>query len=152
MTIRPATAGDRDALLHMALRFLASSRYGTLVGSTPEHLERLITFLQEDPRGVAFLAECDGQAAGLIAATVVPNHISGRLSGSEIAWWVQPEFRRRTRAGVRLLDAAEAWARAQRAETFQMIAPAGAEDLEGFYRRRGYVELETVFQLRLAAA
>jgi GNAT superfamily N-acetyltransferase len=148
MTVRRATGEDRGAVLSMAWRFLEESQYRGLVTGSVAHLEKLIDVLLEG--GVIFVAEEAADVVGMIAGVTQTHPITGEVTATEFAWWVEPEFRGSS-AGGRLLKAFEGWARFQRASVIQMIAPAGAGELEQFYERRGYEEVETTFQLRLAA-
>ena len=148
MTVRRATKSDRGAVLSMAWRFLEESHYRGLLEGNVEHLEKQIDVLLEN--GVIFVADDGADVVGMIAGISFTHPFSGQVTAVEYAWWVEPEFRGSS-AGGRLLKAFERWAAAQRATAIQMIAPAGAVELEGFYQRRGYEEVETTFQLRLAA-
>jgi GNAT superfamily N-acetyltransferase len=148
MTVRRATTADRGAVLAMAWRFLEESQYRALLEGSVAHLETLIDVLLEG--GAIFVADNGADVVGMIAGVTQTHPITGAVTATEFAWWVEPEFRGSS-AGGRLLKAFEGWARFQRAAVIQMIAPVGAEELEGFYRRRGYEEVETTFQLRLAA-
>lgn len=132
----------------MAVRFIAESPYRGLVIPNVGQLQRLVEFLLD--HGGVFVAQVDGgDVVGMIGASVIVHPIAGELVGSEVAWWMEPEHRGGS-AGVRLLEAAERWAGAMGAVRFQMIAPAGDERVREFYRRRGYMEVETVFQRELA--
>jgi len=83
-----------------------------------------------------------------IALTPLP--VSGELAGVELFWWLDPQWRRGTTA-VRLLELGETWAFANGAVWLQMIQPIGNDRLAEFYRRRGFLALETTWQKRLAA-
>ncbi len=152
MTIRRATEADRPALVRMALQFIAASGYRALVvDPDPARLEDLATALLT--AGVIFVAEPAGAAfgpCGMLAAEVFEHPMSGEVVGGEVAWWIDPPYRGGPSA-VRLLDAAERWARQHGAVRFRMIAPA-ASAIGDLYRRRGYLEVETVFQRPLVAA
>lgn len=148
MTIRPAVFADRAVIVRMALQFIATSRYRELMASNAEQLEVLACVLMD--QGVVFLAEQDGEVFGMLGAQVFIHPMSGELTGSEVAWWIDPDQRGGT-AAMRLLAAAENWATEKGAVRFQMIAPAGTT-LGAVYERHGYSEVETVFQRPLVAA
>lgn len=149
LRIRRATPLDLATCVRMAVRFAQEPPYGGLLPVNVGQLEVLVTFLFD--HGGAFVAQLeDGEVVGMIGAHVTVHAIAGELVGNEVAWWVEPEHRGGSTA-LRLLAAAESWARDQGAVRFQMIAPAGASALRDLYRRRGYVEVETVFQRDLAA-
>lgn len=147
--IRRATREDVPAIVAMAARFRGETAYAGLVDENLEALEALARFLIEF--GVVFVAEKFGRVlVGMLAATVITHPISGERIASEVAWWVEPEYRGGT-AGVRLLEAVEQWAVAQGARRFQMIAPTANARVGELYRRRGYTEIETIWQRELVA-
>lgn len=144
MTIRTAHVGDLAVLVRMGLRFIATSSYRGTIPASAEQLGTLVAWLL-DQGGIFVAVDDEGdEPIGMLAATVIVHPMSGELVASEVAWWIEPEFRGGS-AGLRLLAAAEAWARAQGATRFQMIAPAGSS-VGALYRRRGYAELETTWQ------
>jgi GNAT superfamily N-acetyltransferase len=149
--IRRATPADRPAIVRMALRFIAESSYRGVVCPSLEQLERLVDHLLEHPDAALFVAElAQGlEPVGMLAGKVVDNELTGIRTGSEICWYVDPEFRGGD-LGIDLLEHAEAWAYALGAVRFEMISPAGSR-LGRLYVRRGYRELETTWQRELAA-
>lgn len=149
MNVRVATLEDLPAIVRMAARFRGETAYAGHVDENLEQLEKLTRFLLE--HGVVHVAEKFGKAVvGMVAAMVVANLVDGVLTGTEVAWWVEPEYRGGT-AGVRLLEAVEQWAAARGARRFQMIAPTANARVGELYRRRGYTEIETIWQRELAA-
>lgn len=152
MNVRRATAGDRETLLDLGLLFHATSPYRELFALTREPLEALVAFLLEDndhaypllPRGAAFLLEANDVAVGMIAGVTSPNHLTGLPCVTEVAFYIHPGYRLGN-AWSELVDALETWGRDQQAATSQVVQPAGAKAVGRLYRRRGYVELETVF-------
>ena len=148
MTIRRAVAGDQDVLARMGLLFHATSAYARLVGLG--NLEQLVAFLVSDPQGAAFLLEVQGVAVGMIAGVCGPNHLSGEWGITEVAFYIEPGYRLGD-AWRELLDAFEAWGVEQGATHSQVIEPAGCRAVGRLYRRRGYVELETVHTKPLEA-
>lgn len=83
----------------------------------------------------------------MLAIVVLPHPITGRLYADELAWWVEPRFRR-GRIGPTMLKHAEAWARQKGATVLKMVAPAGT-DVGRFYEATGYRAVETAYQKRL---
>lgn len=157
--IRAATAADAARVVEMSARFLETTRYGTIVTATREQLAQLTGLVlahgvilvaeierswssPHDPSG--FVWACDQTLVGMLAMVALPHPLTGEPFADELAWYVEPEHRRGT-VGPRLLAAGEAWARAQGFSVVKMVAPAGG-DVGRFYARRGYVEVETVWQ------
>lgn len=154
--IRAAQASDTPRLIEMAGRFLASSRYGELMPSTPAMLEALIEVVKEV--GTILVVDLGGGPArygtteppnliGMIALAAVPHPMNGELYAEEIAWWIEPEERGGT-IGPQLHGAGEAWARDRKLTMIRMLSPAGS-DLGVYYRRLGYTEVETAWIKRL---
>jgi GNAT superfamily N-acetyltransferase len=157
--IRPATAADVPRIVEMALRFIASSPYQRFLPANADALALLAPAVMES--GVVLLAvlervyRADGaelareqHVIGMLAIVALTHPLSGETYGDELAWYVEPEYRRGT-VGPRLLAAGEAWGRAHGLGLLKMVAPAGS-DVGLFYERRGYVEVETVFQKTLS--
>ncbi len=145
MTIRPATFGDAQVLERMAVRFLEETPYRQVITPDVDRLETAIAGVLE--RGLVLVAEVNGTVVGMAAAMPAEHPFSGEPIVVEIAWWVEPEWRHGT-LGVRLLTTLEACARSTGAKALLMIAPARSR-VGQYYARRGYLEVETTFQLRL---
>jgi GNAT superfamily N-acetyltransferase len=146
MTIREANPSDRERLVEMALAFLTTTPYGTLMPSNADLLERFVDVVFE--LGAILVAECrDGTLVGMIALAVVPNLITGEPYVEEVAWWVDPPYRTGT-VGPRLLVAAENWVRSRKLSLLKMVAPAGTR-VGTYYAHAGYLEVETTYCKRL---
>jgi GNAT superfamily N-acetyltransferase len=142
--IRRADAADLPALQAMALRFLAETRYAELLTPDPTHLQATVAVFLERPDGVLLVSEDGGAVVGMIALVLYLHPFTGSRTVMEVVWWVEPEARG---AGVRLLRAAETWAREQGAAYLQMVAPT--DRVGAFYERLGYAKVETSYQLAL---
>jgi len=143
--IRQATEADVPRLVTMGQRFARETGYARLIEVDPARLGGLIRDTVASPAGVVFVSENGSGITGLIALAIAPHPYSGEPTAFEMAWWVEPEARG---AGVRLLAAAEAWARDNGAASVQMVAPAGSE-IGRLYGRRGYAEVESSWSRRL---
>lgn len=140
MTIREATVEDIPALVEMGKRFRAETRYVGIVEENAEQMAETARRLIESPSGVVFVA-CDASIPiGMIGMMAYPDHISGARVAGEVFWWMEPEARGH---GLRLLRAAEKWAKEQCASSIQMVAPD--ERVEYLYRRLGYSRIETSY-------
>ena len=138
--IRAATLDDVDAIAALGQRFLAQSVYHGRLADNPTRVRALATSLIEAPAGEVFVADVDG------ALVAYAHHLSGEWVAGEVAWWVDRDHRG---LGLRLLRAAERWARTQGAIRFELIAPT--PDVETLYARLGYVPIERTFQRELTA-
>ena len=142
--IRRATTDDVPRLIEMGQRFTQETEYRGLVEVNPEKLADTLNAMLTSPVNAVFVSSAGGALTGLLLAVVYENPFSGDLTGSELAWWVEPEARG---DGLRLLKAAEAWAIDAGATRMQMVAPN--ERVGALYKRLGYTPLETAFQRSL---
>lgn len=97
--------------------------------------------------GVVIGAEDGGRLVGLIALAVTEHPVLGVLMAGEACWYVEPAYRTLT-VGRSLLEHAEAWALNRGCVLLQIATPAGSR-AGAYYRRKGYVEVETAFAKRL---
>ena len=142
--IRPATGSDAEQLNKMGQRFVSETSYGDLVTVDPVRLAETIGNLLGNPDGVILVSEKDQSLTGMIGLLAFNHPYSGERTAFEVVWWVEPESRG---AGVRLLKAAEQWARDQGIGKMQMVAP---NDRVGrLYERSGYAKVETSYQRSL---
>lgn len=143
--IRAATVDDVPALVRMGQHF-ADSEYRGFLPATPDALTALAHALLAGPTSVVFVAEIDGAVGGMLAASTYLQPMSGETIATEIAWWMDPAVRG-SRAALRLLQTAEAWARDRGAAKFQMIAPT--DHVGAFYERLGFTRIEIHYQKEL---
>jgi N-acetylglutamate synthase-like GNAT family acetyltransferase len=145
--IRAATQADVPAIVRMATTFLTSELYRRFITPDPENLRRFASSLIEQDNAEIFVVDdrTDG-VVGMLAIVAMVHPMSGQRFASEVAWWIN-EDKRGGREAIRLLRSAEAWARAQGAESLVMIAPT--EHVERFYGKAGYERVESTWQRRL---
>lgn len=141
MTIRPAVVGDVPRLVEMGMRFLRESEYDGRLKANPEAVTNLMVRLVMHEDGALFVSQSAGVITGMIGLHVFANPLSGERIAGELFWWVDTESRGH---GLRLLSAAETWAKANGAVRIQMIAPN--ERVGRAYRARGYGKIEEQFQ------
>lgn len=142
MTLREAVQSDLPMLVAMGQRFLASSLYRGVITENVDQMAATASMLVDSPDGCVIVAETDGSGpVGMLGVVAFTHHISGERVGGEVFWWVEPAAR--GTVGVRLLKAAEAWARAHGASQIQMIAPN--ERVATLYARLGYQAMETTY-------
>lgn len=144
--IREATAADVPAIVRMGLRF-AETEYRGFLPATAHALTTLAQSVIDAPDAVVFVSEQGGAVAGMLAASSYLQPMTGEMIATEIAWWMDPEVRG-SREALRLLAAAESWAKARGAAKFQMIAPS--EHVGQFYERLGFERIEIHYQRSLS--
>lgn len=140
-TIREATEADVSRLVEMGQRFRNETVYQSRVPENTDQMEALTRQLIASDAGLLLVADREGALVGMLGALLFPHHISGRLTGGELFFWVEPEHRGH---GVRLVKQAERWARARGAVAMQLIAPTA--DVEVLYQRLGYTRLEVAYE------
>lgn len=111
--------------------------------------EKVLTFwriLYELERGeLCGLFTTDAEMVGFIGVHVIESSFGEVAGANEWAWWVEPAYRK-GRGGLRLLEWAEAWAKAR-----GLGLSVGAYDvMDGdrmahLYARRGYVRRGCIF-------
>lgn len=143
--IRRATLDDRDRIVEMGQRFAAETKYGGLIAVNPERLTVTVGGLLESPDAAVFVSGSDA-LTGMIVMSAYEHPFSGERMAFEFVWWIEPEARG-TGDGVRLLHAAEQWARDEGIGKMQMVAPDPR--IGEFYARMGYSPIETSYQRSL---
>lgn len=126
----------------MGKKFIATSSYSGHIVGDDEKMAALARGLIDNPFGLLLVTgePCNG----MIGVLAFQHPMSGQIVSSEMFWWVEPDVRGQ---GVRLLRAAEEWARSVGSERMMMIAP---DDRVGeFYERVGYERVETTWMRRL---
>lgn len=117
------------------------------VGVTPAALIPMYQLVLD--QGVCLVADAGDRLAGFLALVALPHPLTGQLYGDEIAWWVEPEYRR-GRVGPQLLVAAEQWARQMGCQSVKMVAPFKST-VGAFYERCGYTAVETAYAKQLCS-
>jgi len=142
--IRLATVEDIPAIAAMGAHFIETEYPGAIRFDA----DRLATLTRSliDGAGVVFVVEQAGALVGMMALTTYLHPMNGDTIATEIVWWMDPAARG-GRAALQLFAAGEAWARAQGATTFQMIAPS--EKVGAFYERLGFHKIEVHYQRSL---
>lgn len=142
--IRQATHADVPELTRMGQRFVEETEYSEVIAIDPERLSLSVIHILDNPDGTILVSGSDATPTGMIAMLAYEHPFSGERTAFEVVWWVSPEARG---DGVKLLKAAEEWARKQGIRKMQMVAP---NDRVGqLYSRLGYVPVETSYQRSL---
>jgi GNAT superfamily N-acetyltransferase len=137
VTIRQATLDDVPRLVELGREFITSSRYRSALRPNPDAMGMLAAKLIEAPHGLVLVSEAGGAVTGMIGVIATFHPMSGDSVMSEMFWYVTPVARGH---GVRLLKAAEAWAKSHDIKQAIMISPT--KKVSAFYRRVGYSKLE----------
>lgn len=138
--IRAATPDDIPALVDLGVRFMLESAYGQHLTINADAMEQLAAQLIGAPNGLVLVDDRDDEITGMIGVIATLHPFSGESMLSELFWYVLPAARG---GGVRLLLAAEAWARANGVVKSLMVSPN--KTVSALYQRLGYVPLERQF-------
>ncbi len=144
--IRLATLDDIPALVAMGQQFADTPEYASILTLDPQVTAAMASMLVQSPDALVLVdAPEGGEPVGMLAFLLTPHLMSGELLALEVVWWVNPEARSE---GVRMLRAAEAWAKERGAHAVQLIAPSAR--VERFYQVMGYRRVEVAYQKRIA--
>lgn len=141
--VRNGNTGDLDAVVQMAEEFWRHTRYD--VPFDPAHV-RIMAALALD-HGLLAILEIDGKVEGFTAGVKGPLLGNASvLSGTEIAWWVNPDARQ-GRNGIALMQHIEQMARDQGVKYWNMIVMESCMPEVGaaIYERMGYEKSETSY-------
>lgn len=131
-------------MIEMGSRFVRDTKYAGQISNNTEAMQALLESMMAQPTALLLVSETDEGVNGMIGMFLFEHPMSGDMVASETFWWVEPESRG---GGVRLMRAAEQWARGHGAVRMQMIAPT--RNVGEFYKRVGYEEVETTWQREL---
>lgn len=142
--VRPATPEEYPAIIKHAEKFWALTEYAERAEFDPLQCLETVTMCAQ--QGLLLSAVYAGEVIGFVAGVVTPMIASNALSGTEVAWWVEPEFQGNG-VGKALLGAAEVAAREAGAVFWTMIVMEAVdpERAAAVYERAGYHQSERAF-------
>lgn len=147
MIVREALEGDFSSILEMAALFWATLKYDEDFDS--EHVALMVNMCFE--HNLLAVLDDGEQLQGFVAGLYHPLLGSPlALSGSEVAWWVNPEHRK-SKSGLELLVFIEGLAKKQDIKYWSMVAVEHSkpEIAERIYKSMGYTKNETMYIKRL---
>lgn len=148
--LRLAKLDDVPVLMNFARHFLAASPYkGFRFASSKgeEFLRKAITGALKDH--VVLVALHDGKPIGFLVGAALEPVFSSVKIATELGWWIEPDARR-TRASFLIYNAYEDWAARIGCDAVQgAYLPGVSPELDEFYKRRGYVQVESSYLKRL---
>lgn len=140
--IREATEQDLEAIMEMAEKFYAATEYSEVIPFDRESAENLV--LSSCKQGMCFV---DDDYRGFVLGMLFPYSLNNsEIVGSELAWWVEPEYRNEM-VGIQLLEALESAAETNGAKMWSMMCLESIEPdkVERIYERMGYTRTERTF-------
>ncbi len=148
--IRPATIGDLDVVMDMAVQFYATTEYRNFAPFKMDTGEVLFRYMLDE--GVVLVAEDEGVVVGMTALILTEFMFNTDYkSAHEVCWWVNPGSRAGG-IGIALLRAIEPACRAKGATLIQMMSlSTSPPQVDVLYRRAGYDLSEKSFVKMLGA-
>lgn len=140
-TVRSAAPADVEALVRLlGVLFSIEADFRP----EPERQRRGLLRMLEDPaRRLVLVAEEDGAVIGMVTVQLVVSTAEGGDSGL-LEDMVVDAAHRGAGVGRRLLEAAEAWARARGATRLQLLADVENAPALRFYARVGWTRTQLV--------
>lgn len=126
----------------MAAKFYSLSGYESRIPFSRQDCGLLFDSALE--QGLVFVADCDGPI-GLVLGLTMPSVANrSHLVGSELIWWVEPEYRG---IGRKLLQSIQDAARDLGVSMWSMISLEATrpEVAERLYLSEGYEKVESTF-------
>ncbi len=143
IVVRASKAEDDAALVRFGRRFYESLPYAD-IPYCEDSAVRWAALMRQ--LGVLLIAVSDDTPVGMAGGMFAPCIFNDAFTvGSELIWWIEPEYRR-SGAGSALLAALEQAAYARGAARWSMIAIEATADRVGpLYLNAGYVPTERTF-------
>lgn len=142
--LRLAEERDYPDVLRMLRSFHESSTYSGISFSEGKIQEFWKYYLENNREIIVILSEQGGRPRGLIVGMISRPPFSDEAVASELAWWMDPEFRR-SKDSLLLFDAYQDWAFRVGASMCHMALLASSPDLSKRYEKNGYQKVETTF-------
>lgn len=133
LTLKQATSDDSSIILSMVWTYACSSPYKDKINALA--IDTLVKEFLTEKDKVVFYVLSDEVPVGFLAGAALPFILGLDTVATEIAWWVQPEFRLNG-VGKVLLEAFEEWAKEVGCS---MICLSSMDEGTGeVYIKRGY--------------
>jgi GNAT superfamily N-acetyltransferase len=142
--IKNAEQSDIKEIIGLARKFHAVSGYEK-IEFDDETVENILSASID--QGLCPIGVVEGKIVGFLAGLCSPAILNANVMvGTEIAWWVEPEYRGK-RIAVQLLLQAEENARVKGLYFWSMMCleKLNADGLENIYERLGYEKAERTY-------
>lgn len=130
---------DFDEVYSMALKF--AKEYSPYWNE--DTLRTLVEVFLIGAGKVCFIFPGKGMIAGAITPFILDNN---KLMATEVAWWVEPEYRNQS-IGKELLEIFEDWAKFSGCQLITMVALD--KELGKYYKSRGFKLYEQAYMKEL---
>lgn len=145
MTLRLAVPADLPKIIEMARKFQEISPYNSLSFSEELCNNLFEQYLMGDKTSlIIIVSEQDGSPRGMIIGLAAPGLFSEDKMATEIAWWMDLEYRG-SRDSLLMIDAYQEWAKRVGSRIVQVAMLDEVTDLSKFYLKRGFKQAERSF-------
>lgn len=142
--LRLADQNDLSDVLRMARRFHEESPYSGMSFSEDRLKDFFSIYLSDPTKVIVILSEQDGRPRGMICGMADSPHFSDEKAATELAWWMDPEYRK-SKDSVLLMRAYEDWGRRIGASVTQMALLSSSPDVSKLYEKSGYSLTERTY-------
>lgn len=141
--IRSATEDDFQSILDMSAKFWLETQFDEPF--EPDHTVKMVRMAYD--HGLLAVVDIDGERVGFCAG--IKSFILGStkaLCATELAWWLNPEYRG-GKNGVALLLFMEELVKEQGIKYWTMVSMQSSmpEQVGKMYERMGYIHSETCY-------
>ena len=137
---------DLDAIVELGIETWPDAPFSQLPPQRRWMRQSIARFLEL--KDVAGWLLCDGEAiVGVLAVSLLDHWMTGQRIAVQWWWWIRPEYRNGN--GLRLLSAAQKWAKTHGATAMHLLAPN--ENFAALCEALGYNKLEITYSKELRA-
>ena len=127
--IREATLDDEMEVLLLVKKFVREAPKEYVWNK--DKIQKLFRYSLENPSSTVIVSESDGFLNGFLAATTVEPLFTDYLVSTELAWFVDKEFRK-TGVAIKMLKKFEQWSQSKGAKYMALADITNLEDLFSF--------------------
>lgn len=135
---------DAVHVMPLLREFFKQTRQAKFVEMDDDAVLALVAQLVSNPAAAVFAAVDEGEVVGVTGGLLYPLWFSPtHTTGQEMFWYVGQEHRR-SKAGKKLFNALEEWAKAAGADSFAMVALSHLHEnrIGKMYESKGYTPME----------
>lgn len=146
LTVRRATLDDLNAIVELGIETWPDAPFSQLPPSRAWMHQSIARFLHTDGAAGWLLCE-DRTLVGVLAVSLLDHWMTGQRIAVQWWWWIRPEHR--NGQGLRLLRAAEDWAKIHHASEMHLLSVNA--NFDALCEALRYNKLETTYSKELRA-
>jgi RimJ/RimL family protein N-acetyltransferase len=148
VSLKLATPEDLDTFLRFSHAFYLASPFSPSLSYNPSKVQELFELAvhTQHSKALVLIYHEQDQARGMLVSVASSTPFSDDIVASELAWWVDEEYRG-TRGSIELIYAYEEWARRVGAKhiTMALLPSLTNPKVENYYEKMGYKKTETSY-------